>query len=223
LPRLIKPAVFVAALVPLALLVVNVLTGRTSANPAEDIILTTGIWAFRFLLASLAITPLRRLTGWNRLIQYRRMLGLFAFFYATVHLTSYVAFDRVFVWREVITDVASRPFIAAGMVAFALLIPLALTSTKGWIRRLGRRWQALHRLVYVSAAAAALHFLWKRKVIIGEPVYYAVLLAALLIFRLWWRYRPNPRVPSPEPRAPISNSSSNPSPHTSTPPDRRSR
>src|SRR5687768_8567381 len=143
------------------MLAFNVATGRTSANPAEDILLTTGIWAFRLLLATLAITPLRRLTGWNRLIQYRRMLGLFAFFYATVHLVSYLAFDRVFQWGEIAADVAKRPFITAGMTAFALMLPLAATSTRGWIRRLGRRWQLLHRLVYLSAAAAALHFIWK--------------------------------------------------------------
>ena len=188
--KLIKPVVFVLALVPLAGLIFIVLTGRTSANPAEDILLTTGIWALRFLLASLAITPLRRLTGWNVLIQYRRMLGLFAFFYATVHLTSYIAFDRFFAFGEILADIAKRPFITAGMAAFLCMVPLAITSTKGWIRRLGRRWQTLHRLVYVSALAASLHFIWKVKVVIGEPVYYAAILGVLLGFRLLWRLRP---------------------------------
>ena len=149
--RLAKPVVFTLALVPLAALIFFVLTGRTSANPAEDILLTTGIWALRFLLLTLAITPLRRLTGWNILIQYRRMLGLFAFFYATVHLSSYIAFDRFFAFDEILADVAKRPFITAGMAAFVLMVPLAVTSTKGWIRRLGRRWQLLHRLIYLSA------------------------------------------------------------------------
>jgi len=189
--KLAKPVVFVLALAPLAGLIFIVLTGRTSANPAEDILLTTGIWALRFLLASLAITPLRRLTGWNVLIQYRRMLGLFAFFYATVHLCSYIAFDRVFAFGEILADIAKRPFITAGMAAFTLLVPLAITSTKGWVRRLGRRWQLLHRLVYVSAAAACLHFVWKVKVVIGEPVYYAGVLVLLLAFRLVWRFRPS--------------------------------
>src|ERR671911_1565476 len=106
--KLAKPVIFLAALVPLAWLVFAVLTGRTSANPAEDILLTTGIWALRFLLATLAITPLRRLTGWNVLIQYRRMLGLFAFFYATVHLTSYIVFDRFFAFGEILADIAKR-------------------------------------------------------------------------------------------------------------------
>lgn len=187
--RLAKPLVFILALVPLAGLIFIVLTGRTSANPAEDILLTTGIWALRFLLASLAITPLRRLTGWNVLIQYRRMLGLFAFFYATVHLTSYIAFDRVFAFGEILADIAKRPFITAGMAAFVLMLPLAVTSTKGWIRRLGKRWQLLHRLVYLCGVAACLHFIWKVKVAIGEPVYYAAVLVVLLAFRLIWRVR----------------------------------
>ncbi len=189
--RLAKPVVFVLALVPLAGLIFIVLTGRTSANPAEDIQLTTGIWALRFLLLTLAITPARRVTGWNLLIQYRRMLGLFAFFYATVHLFSYLAFDRSFALGEVVADVAKRPFITAGMAAFLFMLPLAVTSTKGWIRRLGRRWQTLHRLIYVSALAASLHFIWKVKVVIGEPVYYAAILGVLLAFRLLWRFRPS--------------------------------
>ena len=184
LRRLAKPIVFTLALVPLAALIFFVLTGRTSANPAEDILLTTGIWALRFLLVTLAVTPLRRLTGWNVLIQYRRMLGLFAFFYGCVHLASYIAFDRFFAFGEILADVAKRPFITAGMAAFVLMVPLAITSTKGWIRRLGRRWQVLHRLVYLSGIAACLHFVWKVKVVLGEPVYYAAILGALLAFRL---------------------------------------
>ncbi len=189
-----KPLVFVLALTPLAWLVFIVLTGRTSANPAEDILLTTGGWALKFLLITLAITPVRRLTGWNAIIQYRRMFGLLAFFYASVHLLSYIAFDRFFEFAEVLTDIAKRPFITAGMVAFTLMVPLAVTSTKGWIRRLGRRWQLLHRLVYVSAIAGCVHFIWKVKVVLGEPVYYAAFLVLLLGFRLWWRLRAPDRV-----------------------------
>ena len=192
--RPLKLLVFLLCLLPLAGLVFIVLTGRTSANPAEDIILTTGIWALRFLLLTLAVTPARRLTGWNALIQYRRMVGLFAFFYATVHLASYIAFDRFFVLGEVAADVAKRPFIAAGMTAFVLMVPLAVTSTRGWIRRLGRRWQALHRIIYVCAAAACLHFIWKVKVVLGEPVYYAAILAVLLGIRLVWRLQRRPHV-----------------------------
>jgi sulfoxide reductase heme-binding subunit YedZ len=192
-----KPLVFALSLLPLAGLIFIVLTGRTSANPAEDILLTTGIWALRFLLATLTITPLRRLTGWNVLIQYRRMLGLFAFFYATVHLASYIAFDRFFAFGEIFADIAKRPFITAGMAAFVLMAPLAVTSTKGWIRRLGRRWQTLHRIIYLCAIAACLHFVWKVKVVIGEPVYYAVFLGALLAFRVAWQFRGSRRLRQP--------------------------
>jgi sulfoxide reductase heme-binding subunit YedZ len=182
--RLVKPAIFVLALVPAGLLVRGLVQGDLGVNPAETLQLETGIWALRFLLASLAITPLRRLFGWNRLVQYRRMLGLFAFFYATLHLLTYVVLDRYFDWAGVAKDVAKRPFITFGMLAFALMIPLALTSTKGWIRRLGRKWQTLHRLVYFAAIAASLHFIWKVKVVIGEPVYYAAILGVLLAIRL---------------------------------------
>ena len=187
--RSLKPLIFVAALLPAGYLVYALFTDRLGINPAETLQLETGIWALRFLLTTLAITPIRRLTGWHRIIQYRRMLGLFAFFYATLHLGTYVVLDRYFDLSGVWDDVAKRPFITLGMLAFLLMLPLAITSTKGWIRRLGRRWQVLHRLVYVSAAAACLHFIWKVKVVIGEPVYYAAILAVLLLFRLAWRFR----------------------------------
>ena len=187
--RLAKPIVFGLSLVPFLWLLFRTLTDRLSANPIEDITLTTGIWALRFLIASLAITPLRRMTGWNPLIQYRRMLGLFAFFYATLHVATWVVLDLFFAWDLILADIAKRPFITAGMVAFTAMVPLALTSTRGWIRRLGRRWQLLHRLVYVSAIAAAVHYLWKVKVIIGSPVYYAAIVAALLLFRVVWTLR----------------------------------
>jgi sulfoxide reductase heme-binding subunit YedZ len=195
--RFAKPAVFVLALAPFLWMLVRAATGRLSANPIEDITLTTGIWALRFLLLCLAITPLRRLTGWNRLIQYRRMLGLFAFFYASVHLSIYLVLDQGLAFEFILPDIVKRPYITAGMTAFLLMIPLALTSTKSWIRRLGRKWQVLHRLVYVSAMAACLHFLWKVKVMIGEPVYYALILGALLAFRVLWHFRPAARVRQP--------------------------
>ena len=148
------------------------------------------VWlAFRAFTGRLGVTPLRRVTGWNEVVKLRRMLGLFAFFYASVHLCIYLVLDQGLEFKFILADVAKRRFITAGMVAFLLLVPLAVTSTKGWIRRLGRRWQSLHRLVYFAAAAAALHFIWKVKVIIGEPVYYAAILALLLGFRLVWRIR----------------------------------
>jgi sulfoxide reductase heme-binding subunit YedZ len=185
--RAAKVVVFLAALVPVALLVRGVLTGGLGVNPAETIQLQTGRWALKFLLLSLAVTPARRLTGWNPLIQFRRMLGLFAFFYAALHFISYWAFDLTFAFGAMFADVAKRPFITVGFAAFLLLVPLALTSTKGWIRRLGRRWAQLHRLVYVAAILGAIHFAWKVKVFTGDPVIYAAVLAALLGFRVvWW-------------------------------------
>jgi methionine sulfoxide reductase heme-binding subunit len=189
--RIAKPPIFVAALVPAGYLAWALLRApeRLGVNPAETLQLETGIWALRFLLATLAITPLRRVTGWHPIIQFRRMLGLFAFFYACLHLMTYVVLDRYFDLSGVWEDVVKRPFITAGMAAFVLMIPLAITSTKGWIRRLGRRWQLLHRLVYFSAAAACLHFIWKVKVPIGEPVYYAAILGVLLLVRVIYYFR----------------------------------
>lgn len=187
--RFAKPVLFILALVPAALLVRAGLTGTLGVNPAETLQLETGVWALRFLLLTLAVTPLRRITGWNRLIQYRRMLGLFAFFYASCHFLTYLVLDQFFAFGSILKDVVKRPFITVGMLAFVLMIPLALTSTKGWIRRLGRRWQALHRLVYVSAIAGAVHYLWKVKLAAGPPVYYAAAVGVLLGFRIVWQFR----------------------------------
>ena len=184
--RIAKALVFVIALVPVAMLVRGFLTGSLGVNPAETIQLQTGRWALKFLLISLTVTPVRRLTGWNVVIQYRRMIGLFAFFYATLHFLSYWAFDLTFSFRAMFGDVLKRPFITLGFSAFLLLLPLALTSTKGWIRRLGKKWTLLHRLVYVAAICAVIHFAWKVKVFSGDPVLYAVILTLLLGFRLAW-------------------------------------
>lgn len=199
---LAKVVVFLAALVPAALLVRGMLTGDLGVNPAETIQLQTGRWALKFLLASLAVTPVRRLTGWNLVIQFRRMIGLFAFFYAVLHFASYWAFDLSFAFSTMVTDVIKRPFIAFGFAALMLLLPLAVTSTKGWIRRLGKRWTQLHRLVYVAAILAILHFAWKVKVFTGDPVVYAVVLTILLAFRIAWalRTRTRTRTSNLEPR-----------------------
>jgi sulfoxide reductase heme-binding subunit YedZ len=131
------------------------------------------------------------LTGWNRLIRFRRMLGLFAFFYATLHFAIYLAIDQFFDWATIVEDVTKRPFITAGFAAFVLLVPLAVTSTQGWIRRLGRRWQQLHRLIYVSAILAVVHFIWKVKSDLRDPLFYATILAMLFAVRaaLWIRRR----------------------------------
>jgi sulfoxide reductase heme-binding subunit YedZ len=187
--RWIKIPVFLLALVPVALLVRGMLTGNLGVNPAETVQLQTGRWALKFLLTSLAITPVRRLTGWNTVIQYRRMLGLFAFFYATLHFASYIVLDQYFALDAMMADIVKRPFITVGFTAFVLMAPLALTSTKGWIRRLGRRWQLLHRLIYVSAICAVVHVAWKVKVFTGDPVIYAAVLTLLLGFRIVWMLR----------------------------------
>ena len=187
--RAAKTIVFLASLVPVALLVRGMLTGSLGINPAETVQLATGRWALKFLLVSLAITPLRRLTGWNVVIQYRRMLGLFAFFYATLHMLSYWSFDLGFAIGDFAADVLKRPFIALGFAAFVLLLPLALTSTKGSIRRLGKKWAQLHRLVYLAAICAVFHFALKVKVFTGDPVIYAGVAAALLGIRVFWALR----------------------------------
>ncbi len=179
-----KSLLFAGSLIPALYLTFSLVRGNLGANPAEALQLETGIWALRFLILSLAVTPIRRLTKWNGVIRFRRMLGLFAFFYACLHVLTYVVLDRYFDFSGIWEDVVERPFITAGMVAFAAMLPLAITSTKGWIRRLGRRWQALHRLVYVSALAAAIHYLWKVKVMTGAPVIYALLVVGLLLVRL---------------------------------------
>lgn len=190
-----KVLVFLGALVPLALLVRGAMTENLGVNPAETIQLETGRWALKFLLLSLAITPVRRLTGWNPIIQFRRMLGLFAFFYATCHFAAYWSFDLGFAFAAMAGDVLKRPFIALGFAALMLMLPLALTSTKGWIRRLGRRWTTLHRLVYVAAICAVLHFAWKVKVFTGDPVLYAGVLSLLLAFRIFWYVRSRRTLP----------------------------
>lgn len=180
---------FVLALVPAIWVASGLALGTLGAEPIEKAQQETGVWALRFLVLTLAITPLRRLTGWNELVQYRRMLGLFAFFYAALHLTNYLALDQFFHLPVIVEDILKRPWITIGMVSFLLLVPLAATSTKGWIRRLGgRRWQRLHRLVYLAAAGGALHFFLAVKKDVREPLIYAAIIAALLGTRAWWKW-----------------------------------
>ena len=142
-----------------------------------------GWWALAILLVSLALTPLRRATGWNRIIRYRRLIGLFAFAYATAHFLAYIVLDQWFAWGYIVEDIAKRPFILAGFSAWLLLLPLAVTSTTGWIRRLGRRWGRLHRLVYVAATLGTLHFFWRVKADTREPIVFVLFLALLLVLR----------------------------------------
>ena len=180
----LKAVLFLACLVPMALLVWATANGELSANPLEDIRDTTGIWTLRFLIITLSITPLRKITGWHRLIRFRRMLGLFAFFHAALHFITYVWLDQFFAFGEMLADLTKRRFIMAGYVSFLLLIPLAITSTKNWIARLGgQRWQMLHRLIYLSAIAGVVHYFWRVKLDVQRPLIYAGVLALLLILR----------------------------------------
>ena len=197
----IKPLVFLLCLVPFMKLVWRGLQQDLGANPIETITLTTGGWTLNFLVITLAITPVRKITNQPWLIRFRRMLGLFAFFYACLHFTTYVWLDQFFDIRSMVKDVAKRPFITAGFTAFVLLIPLAITSTAGWIRRLGgARWQKLHRLIYVSAIAGGVHYYWKVKSDIRKPAFYLAVIMLLLGFRLILSLRARRRAPIPAAR-----------------------
>jgi len=192
--RWIKVGIFIACLIPLGRLGWGAYAQNLGANPIEKITHTTGDWTLSLLLVTLSVTPLRKLLGVPALIKFRRMLGLFAFFYACLHFTTYIWLDKFFNFHEMLVDVAKRKFITVGFTAFVLLIPLALTSTKGWIRRLGgKRWQALHRLIYVSAIAGVIHYLWLVKADIRKPLEYGAVLALLLGYRVVLRIRPRKR------------------------------
>jgi sulfoxide reductase heme-binding subunit YedZ len=180
-----KAPVFLACLTPVAWLAWAAVHGALGANPISEITKETGTWTLRFVVVTLAITPLRKLTGWNLLVRYRRMLGLFAFFYGTLHLITYVWLDQFFDLPSITKDVLKRPFITVGFAAFLLMVPLALTSTAGWIRRLGgKRWQALHRLVYATAVLGVVHYWWLVKADISRPLAYGAIVATLLAARL---------------------------------------
>lgn len=199
--KILKPIVFLAALGPLALLAWNALHNNLGANPIEEITHQTGLWTLILLLVTLSITPLRRLLpSFSWLIQYRRMIGLFAFFYGCLHLTTYLWLDQSFDLSAIIKDVYKRPFITAGFTAFVLMVPLALTSTKGWIRRLGKRWQLLHRLIYFSAAAGVFHFIWLVKKDLREPLIYATVFGALMVIRVLFWVQKSRRVAAPSVR-----------------------
>jgi len=190
--RWMKVVVFLFCLAPVFWLAWRGWHEDLSANPIEFITRYTGDWTLRFLVFTLAVTPLRKLLGLPDLIKFRRMIGLFAFFYGSLHFITYIWLDKFFDLAEMLRDVVKRPFITAGFTAFALMIPLALTSTTGWIRRMGgRRWQLLHRLVYLSAIAGAVHYYWLVKSDIRLPVFYGCLVALALAIRAgyWLRGR----------------------------------
>jgi len=189
--RVTKPLVFLLCLLPLAHLLAGAfsIAGQgLGANPIEELLHALGRWGLKFLLLTLAVTPLRRWTGWNWLIRFRRMLGLFAFFYVVLHFSVYAVLDQGLDLDAIIEDVLKRPYITLGMAGLLMLIPLAATSTKGMMRRLGRRWQKLHRLVYVIAIVAVWHFYWQVKLDTLEPTLYALVLAGLLGVRVYFEW-----------------------------------
>ena len=201
----LKPAVFLLALGPFALLLRGLVTGNLGADPLAELTNETGVWALRFLAITLAITPLRRLTHWNGAIRLRRMLGLFAFFYGSLHLLVFIVFDRlaslglpsILLWQTIRDlaasiggEVLKRPYITVGFTAWVVMLALASTSTTGMIRRMGgKRWQALHRLIYVSAVAGVIHYWWLVKADVRHPQAYALVFGVLLAFRVsWWAW-----------------------------------
>ncbi len=183
--QIFKPLVFLACLLPLLWLAWRGWQGSLGANPIEMVTRDTGIWTLRLLLLTLTVTPLRKVSGWNGVIRVRRMLGLFVFFYASLHLLTYLWLDQFFLWEEIWFDIQERPFITAGFATFLLLLPLALSSPKAVMRWLGgKRWQQLHRLVYVAAVTGVVHYWWLVKADVRSPQLYALLLVVLLAFRV---------------------------------------
>lgn len=187
---LIKIATFAAASLPAAALVYGFYTNDLTANPGDYITDQTGTWTLAFLTITLCVTPIRRFTGWNQAVRLRRMLGLFAFFYATLHMLTWVVFIHFFDVSFMIEDVTMRPFITVGMTVFLILFVLALTSNRFAVRKLGRRWQKLHRLVYVAAIGGVVHFWWLVKADTTEPIRWAVAVGVLLGIRVWWAASP---------------------------------
>ena len=178
-----KPLLFLACSIPFCLLIYNGITNNLTANPIKEITHFTGEWTLNFLLITLAVTPLRKITGNNALIRYRRMLGLFTFFYACLHFSTFLALDHFFDWAEIVRDIVKRPYVTVGFTAFILLIPLAVTSTNKMTQRLGNNWRKLHRLIYLIGVCAIFHYLWLVKADILPPVIYGLILCLLLALR----------------------------------------
>ena len=184
-----KPLVFLTCLIPAALIVGDTLgiTGTLGANPIEELQDRFGNWGLRFILLTLSVTPLRQISGWNWLSRFRRMIGLFSFFYVLLHFLTWLVLDQGFLLSAIVEDIFKRPFITIGFAAFLILISLAATSTARIRRQLGRRWQKLHNAVYVAAILGVWHYWWQVKLDASDPAIYAVILAALLVYRLWHR------------------------------------
>ena len=185
-----KPIVFLLCLAPAALVVTDAfeLTGQLSANPIEDVLDRFGNWTIRFIMITLAVTPLRRLTGWNWLVRFRRMLGLFTFFYALMHFLTWLILDQGLLMSAIAEDLIERPFITIGFAALLLLVAMAVTSTNGMRRRMGRRWDKLHYSAYAVGVLGVWHYWWQVKKDTSDAWIYAVILAVLLGYRLWWKY-----------------------------------
>jgi len=184
---ILKPAAFLACLAPIILLLYWAFTDQLSPNPLSDVTNGTGSWTLRFLLITLAVTPVRRITRWQSLIRFRRMTGLFAFFYGSLHFLTYIWLDQAFDFHSILKDIPKRPFVTAGFTAFICMVPLAFTSTKNWIVRLGgKRWQVLHRLIFVSGIAGVIHYYWLVKLDTTNPVRYAMVLILLFGVRAWY-------------------------------------
>lgn len=196
--RASKVLVFVLGLAPLVVLLWRAYQDRLTANPIEYITHYTGDWTLRFIIFTLFITPLRKVLGQPGLIRYRRMIGLFAFFYACLHFLTYLVIDKFFDWKEILTDIGKRTYITVGFTGFVMLAALAVTSTAGWIRRLGgKRWQLLHRLIYLAVVAGVVHYYWSVKSDVRQPVFYGVLAALLLAYRWKIGTFARPRVSTP--------------------------
>lgn len=203
--RLVKPLVFLLCLVPLGLIARAFFLDQLGANPIEKVELETGRWTLRMLAITLAITPLRKISGWNGVARYRRMLGLFTYFYASTHLLVYIGADMVFDVSDIVEDVLEHLYVTVGMLTFLILTPLAITSTKGWIRRLGKRWVKLHRLIYVAAITGTIHYLWAVKKDTFLPLVYLAIFMILLGYRLWDHFskrRSAPQTPTTHSRKP---------------------
>jgi sulfoxide reductase heme-binding subunit YedZ len=187
MPRYIKPVVFLICLLPLVMLMWDGFHDALGANPVEKITHRTGDWTLRFLLITLAVTPLRKLLNWKFIMRFRRMFGLFAFFYACLHFTTYLVFDHFFDVGEIAKDIVKRPYVTVGFTGFVLLIPLAVTSTNKIKKRLGKNWKRLHQLVYVIAVCGILHYLWLVKADLLQPLIYAAILLLLFGVRAWFQ------------------------------------
>jgi sulfoxide reductase heme-binding subunit YedZ len=214
--RWVRAALFVICLLPFAQLIYNAFTDNLGANPIDAITRHTGSWALILLLVTLSVTPLRKILSWNELVKYRRMLGLFAFFYATLHFSTFLVLDHFFDFTAILKDIMKRPYVTAGFTGFVLMIPLAITSTTAMIRRLGKKWQQLHRLVYIAALAGVIHFYWLVKADIRRPAQYGFVLAFVLGYRLFVTLRAALSRPSVSSVVKVSSSESA-TPRSSTP------